>query len=104
MFTQTGLGCIAEPRDQVIIGGQLLFPPLELAQRDPLIEQRLGDLLAQRQLGRGAEPRQQVVVDGNRLRTAVKRAKPDPFVEERPGDLLGSGAPAVSAQVDGVAL
>jgi len=58
------------------------------AERSPLVEERLGDGFAQRQLCRGAEAGEQIVVNRNRLFVAAERSERARLVEKRIGDLF----------------
>ena len=83
----------------VVVDGDRFLVAAELAERDPLVDERLRDRFAQWQLGRGAEAGEQIVVDGDRLLAAAERAERDPLVDERVGDpfaqrQLGRGAEA----------
>ena len=67
---------------------QIASLAIELAERDALVVERLGDLLAQCRLARVLEARDQRVVDRDRLFQAIELAEPEALVEERLGELL----------------
>ena len=74
--------CRAEAGQQLVVDGDRVLAAVERAEPEPLVDERLGDLFAQRQLGRRAEAGQQIVVDGDRVLAAVERAERDPLVDK----------------------
>ncbi len=93
---QRQFGRGAEATDYVVVDRDLLLIAAELAESDPLVDERLGGRLAQRQFGRGPEASQHVVVDRDLLPPAAELAERDPFVEER------SGLPLLPLRIAGV--
>jgi hypothetical protein len=61
---------------------------VECVEGAPLVDERPGDLFAQRRLGCCAEAGQHVVIGGNRVLAAVEHGEGDPLVDERLGDLF----------------
>ena len=52
LLAKRRLGRVAEPRDELIVNGDLLLGAVKLSERDALVDQRPGDRLAQRRLSR----------------------------------------------------
>jgi uncharacterized protein YciI len=73
----------AEAGDHIIIDGNCVLAPAEIAEADPFVEERRRDLFAQGQFARRAEAGDHVVVDGDFLLAPAELAETDPFVDER---------------------
>jgi hypothetical protein len=50
LFAQRKLRCRAEPGQQIVVDGNRVLAVAERAEPDPLVDERAGDLFAQRRL------------------------------------------------------
>ena len=78
---------VAVARDDLLVDPDSLLGATERPQPDALVEQRAGDLRAQRRLGRGAVARDDLLVDPDSLLGATERPQPEALADQRHGDL-----------------